>query len=192
MSLVSESRAGRTSRMPTYYKVERACEECGERFWSTGARVCSVACRSRQWRKQKAMERSATLANICKEIMMRRASGSASYSKLLPRLFRATAAELRKRGWDPIELLMSMPEDPATTSDTAPGGIENDGSQRRKWLHPPEEELKLLDETIAEREEQGFSTTWHRARAEKLRELLATRSPKRKAPVRAVGRASKR
>lgn len=178
--------------MPTYYKVERACEECGERFWSTGARVCSVACRSRQWRKQKAKERSVSLADICKEIMMRRATGSASYSKLLPRLFRATATELRKRGWDPIELLMSMPDDPATPLDTAPGGIGQDGSQRRKWLHPPKEELKLLETMIAEREEEGLSTIWHRARAEKLRELLEARTPKSKAPVRPIARGRKR
>jgi len=111
---------------------------------------------------------------------MRRAVGSASYSKLLPRLFRATAAELRKRGWDPIELLLTIPDDPATASDSAPGGIESDGTQRRKWLHPPEQELKLLEETIAHREEEGFSTIWHRERAQKLRELLNARAPKPK------------
>jgi hypothetical protein len=179
--------------MPTYYKVERACEECGERFWSTGARVCSVACRSRQWRKHRAKERSVTLADICKEAMMRRASGSASYSKLLPRLFRATAAELRMRGWDPFELLMSMPDDPATNSDKAPGGIERNGVHRRKWLHPPDQELKLLEEKIAERSERGLSTTWHNERAQKLRALLESRAPKRKAaPVRTIRRAAKR
>lgn len=178
--------------MPAYYKVERTCEECGEQFWSTGALVCSVACRSRQWRKNKAKERSVTLADICKEVMMRRASGSASYSKLLPRLFRATAVELRKRGWDPFELLISMPDDPATPGDTAPGGIEREGTQRRKWLHAPEQELKLLEEKIAERGEHGVSTIWHRARAEKLRELLAARKPQPKPRARHVATARKR
>jgi hypothetical protein len=125
-------------------------------------------------------------------VMMRRASGSASYSKLLPRLFRATAAELRKRGWDPFELLMSMPDDPATASDTAPGGIELEGTRRRKWLHPPEQELKILEETIAQREEEGFSTTWHCARAEKLRELLSARKPQPKPRARHVANARKR
>jgi hypothetical protein len=178
--------------MPTYYKVERVCEECGERFWSTGARVCSVACRSRQWRKNRAKDRSVTLADICKEVMMRRASGSASYSKLLPRLFRATAVELSKRGWDPVELLMSMPADPATAADSAPGGIALEGAQRRKWLHPPEEELKLLEDKIAERGENGDSTIWHRERAQKLRELLAARTSKSKPRVRPIANARKR
>lgn len=178
--------------MPTYYKVERVCEECGERFWSTGAHVCSVACRSRQWRKNRAKERSVTLADICKEVMMRRASGSASYSKLLPRLFRATATELRKRGWDPVELLMSMPDDPATAADSAPGGIGLEGTQRRKWLHAPEEELKLLEEKIAQRGEDGLSVTWHRQRAQKLRELLAARKPQPKSRARHLANARKR
>jgi hypothetical protein len=178
--------------MPTYYKVERSCEECGERFWSTGAQVCSVACRSRRWRKNQAKERSVTLADICKEVMMRRAVGSAAYSKLLPRLFRATATELRKRGWDPLELLMSMPDDPATPHDTSPGGIATDGSQRRKWLHAPEQELKLLEEKIAERQQDGLSTTWHSQRAEKLREVLNARGTKPKTRVRPIATARKR
>jgi hypothetical protein len=178
--------------MATYYKVERVCEECGERFWSTGAKVCSVPCRSRQWRKNQAKARSVTLADVCKEVMMRRASGSASYSKLLPRLFRATAAELRKRGWDPLELLLSIPDDPATQSDTAPGGIESNGTQRRKWLHPPERELEILKEKIALRGEAGFSTKWHRSRAATLEALLETRKPKTKAPVRVLAKARKR
>ena len=178
--------------MPTYYKVERVCEECGERFWSTSAKVCSITCRSRQWRKNQAKTRSVTLADLCKEVMMRRASGSASYSKLLPRLFRATAAELRKRGWDPLELLLSIPDDPATKSDTAPGGIESTATSRRKWLHPPEHELELLKERIAERSQTGFATKWHRDRVAVLEALLETRKPKTKAPVRVLAKARKR
>lgn len=178
--------------MATYYKVERACDECGESFWSTGAKVCSVACRSRQWRKNQAKARSVTLADICKEVMMRRASGSASYSKLLPRLFRATAAELRKRGWDPIELLLTIPDDPATASDTAPGGIESTGPSRRMWLHAPERELELLKETIAEREEEGFSAKWHRERAATLEALLEARNPQTRPKVRVLAKVRKR
>jgi hypothetical protein len=89
-------------------------------------------------------------------------------------------------------LLLSIPDDPATQSDTAPGGIESNGTQRRKWLHPPERELEILKEKIAERAEAGFSTKWHRGRAATLEALLETRKPKTKAPVRVLAKARKR
>ena len=44
------------------------------------------------------------LLQLCEEILRRRSEGRASYSKLLPRLFRRVAADLRMRGWDPTEL----------------------------------------------------------------------------------------
>jgi hypothetical protein len=167
--------------MSTYFKLERVCAECGEKFWGTrGAQFCSSPCRARQWRRSNAVTQAESLADICKEILMRRTGGSASYSKLLPRLFRVTAAELRKRGWDPIELLLSIPDDPASATDTAPGGIEGQSPRRRKWLHPPERELELLKEKIEEREEDGLPADWHRARVQQLEAILAARAPRTK------------
>lgn len=165
--------------MATYYKVERGCEECGQNFWGTRrARVCSESCRGRLWRKQRSWTQSVELADLCKEVLMRRTNGSASWSKLLPRLFRATAAELRRRGWDPIELLLGMPDEPVNSDEKSIGGIEGEAPHRRMWLHPPERELELLETSIADRGGEGFSTEWHLARREQLQRVLAARSKK--------------
>lgn len=182
--------------MATYYKVERACEECGERFWGTRrARVCSESCRGRLWRKQKSWRESVQLADLCKEILMRRNSSSASWSKLLPRLFRATAAELRRRGWDPLELLMGMPDEPVNDDDSAPGGIEGQAPHRRMWLHPPERELEIVELAIAQRAREGAALTWHEERRKQLLHILAARSAKRahhKGPVPKLPRGQQR
>jgi hypothetical protein len=99
-----------------------------------------------------------------------------SSGRLLARLFRACAAELRRRGLDPIELLMSVPDDPASDADTAPGGIRGAAPTRRKWLYPPEVELEKLDEVIAKRLERGHSVAWHEERREQLAEYLVVRA----------------
>jgi hypothetical protein len=166
--------------MATYFKVERTCEECGEQFWGTaGARCCSGACRGRRWRaEQSKTVRSAELEELCKAVARRPTLGAESYSKLLPRLFRAVAADLRKRGWDPIELLMGIPDEPVSESDQSPGGIELEGDKRRMWLHPPERELELLAKSIRDREDEGLSIEWHTARRQQLVTLLEQRAQK--------------
>ena len=119
--------------------------------------------------------REAGLPGLCAEVVQRGKLGGASYSKLLPRLFRATAAELRKRGWDPIELLISRPDEPASEPDDAPGGIEGVSPQRRRWLYPPEVELEKLDAMIAERLKRGAGVTWFVERRAQIAEYLAAR-----------------
>jgi hypothetical protein len=95
--------------------------------------------------------------------------GSRSYSKLLIRLLRATAAELIDRDWDPIELLRSRPDDPVTGADEAPGGVDVDrAGGRTKWLHKPEQELVLLELDIEERERAGKPVAWHIVRRDEL------------------------
>ena len=91
---------------------------------------------------------------------------SAAYSKLLIRLLRLVAADLRKRGWDPVELLQGTPDDPITGNDDAPGGIEGEPPSRTKWLHSPALELELLEETIERRERTHGPgrSDWHEAR----------------------------
>lgn len=156
--------------MASYYKAERVCEECGGAFWGTArSRTCSGSCRSRQWRAAKAQERSRALAELCERIVLRHKAGSASYSKLLHRLLRTVAGELRERGWNPLEVLCGVPEDPVTGTDEAPGGIDGVAPNRVKWLHPPEDELQLLERSIAARQAQGRSVAWHEARVAQLR-----------------------
>lgn len=165
-----------------YFKASLTCDECGERFWGMErARYCSSACRQRGYRARKP-GLGPELGDVCREVVERLEDRYRGVpSKLLPRLFRATAAELRRRGWDPIELLMGMPQDPVTQSDASPGGIEHYGSRKRKWLHPPEVELQKLEAAIALREEERLSTEWHRERREKLLRLLEAtqRKPRR-------------
>ncbi len=162
--------------MAEYYKTERACDECGEGFWGTaGAHFCSSACRSRQWRAVRIRDRSRALAGLCEEIARRRNAGSASYSKLLIRLLRATAGELRSRGWNPHEVLAGSPEDPVTGEDEALGGVEGQSPQRVKWLHSPALELEMLEEAIERRSKAHQSTDWYESRRAHLLERLHDR-----------------
>lgn len=169
--------------MATYFKAERTCEECGERFWGTAkARVCSDSCRGRLWRKQRSFRESVRLADLFKDFLDRRKAGDASWSKLLPRIFRATAAELRRRGWDPFELLLSMPDEPVSDSDKSPGGIEGEAPRRRMWLHPPEREIKMLEAAVAQRLKEGLSIKWHCERREVLDRILRARAAEQQTP----------
>ncbi len=166
--------------MPTeiarYFEDERRCEQCGERFWgNTKANFCGAACRCRAWRQQRLMMGGVDVARLCGEVMRRRKSGEA-YSKLYPQLFRALAAELRKSGWDPIELLMTRPDEPASDADTSPGGFEGQAPTRRRWLHPPERELELLEQDIQTRSAEGRSVAWHKERHAQLQALLQARA----------------
>lgn len=113
-----------------------------------------------------------TLAELCAEVLRRKESGSQAFTKLLPRLFRQAAVELRRRGWNPFELLMSLPDEPSTPEDMAPGGVTTTNGTRRRWLHTPEKELELLTEVIARRIASGKSIAWHKRRAETLLGLL--------------------
>jgi hypothetical protein len=153
-----------------YHHDERQCEECGEPFWgSERARLCSDSCRRRSWRARAANAALGELLATIDEIAARRDLGSQAFGKLLPRLFRLTAAELRRRGWEPLALLRSMPDEPAHPTDSAPGGIEGTAPTRRKWLHTPEREIELLDEEIQRRQRAHHSAAWHYER----RSLLA-------------------
>jgi len=162
----------------SYFQTERQCEECAEHFWGTeAARFCSKSCRQRAWRAGRpSLLRRGELADLCREVMHRAELQSGAASKLLPRLFRAVARELRSRGWDPIELLMSMPDEPASASDTAPGGIRGEPPTRRRWLYPPEVELEKLDALIAARLKRGDSVGWHLERREQIAEYLVVRT----------------
>jgi hypothetical protein len=91
---------------------------------------------------------------------------------LLPRVFRLVAAELQRRGWDPIVLLLSHPEEPATTEDSAPGGIEGSAPHRRRWLFTPAEEIEKLTAEIDARAARGCTSPWHRRRRQYLRAHL--------------------
>lgn len=155
---------------------ERVCNGCGEPFWGgPRANFCSAACRCRRWRAKQAQRRAVELHELCEEVGRRVEEGSASYSKLLPRLLRATAAELRRLGWEPIELLLSHPPHPAAEGDSAPGGIEGEAPERRRWLYPPDQELLLIEEEISDREARGVGVAWHRRRQAHLIQLLAAR-----------------
>lgn len=162
----------------SHFESERVCEACAEKFWGTEAALyCSKPCRQRSWRARQTWMglREAGLPGLCAEVLERGKLGGASYSKLLPRLFRATAAELRKRGWDPIELLISRPDEPASESDASLGGIEGVSPQRRRWLYPPEVELEKLDAMIAERLKRGAGVTWFVERRAQIAAYLAAR-----------------
>jgi hypothetical protein len=157
--------------MASYYKTERVCDECGSPFWGTArSRFFSSSCRCRRWRAAKAQERSRALVELCNRIVLRHKAGSGSYSKLLHRLLRTVAAELRDRDWNPLELLSGAPDDPVTGAEDAPGGVEGEAPNRVKWLHPPDQELELLERSIATRQAQGRSIAWHLARLTQLRE----------------------
>lgn len=120
--------------------------------------------------------REVGLPGLCAEVVERGSKlGGASYSKLLPRLFRATAAELRMRGWDPIELLINRPDDPVSESDAALGGHDGASPPRRRWHYPPEVELQRLDTMIAERLKRGAEVTWFVERRAQIAEYLAAR-----------------
>lgn len=162
-----------------YFKNERECVECGERFWGTaGANFCSSPCRSRNWRRARAKDNSWVLTELCGELVRRTNRGSAAYSKLLIRLLRAVAGELRSRGWDPKELLAGTPDEPTTEHDSSPGGIEGKSPHRVKWVHSPALELELLDEAIERRQAAGMPATWHEARRERLlKSLNSTSAP---------------
>jgi hypothetical protein len=163
----------------SYSQIERVCDACGEKFWGTEAALyCSKPCRQRSWRARQTWTglREVGLPGLCAEVVERGSKlGGASYSKLLPRLFRATAAELRKRGWDPIELLINRPEDPASESDAALGEMEGASPPRRRWHYPPEVELERLDAMIAERLKRGAGVTWFLERRAQIAEYLAGR-----------------
>jgi hypothetical protein len=155
------------------YDVERTCEECPERFWGSPRQACcSAACYSRRYRARKAKARIVDLRDLCTEIVQRGERGSASWSKLLPRLFRQTAVELRKLGWDPFELLMSVPHEPASDQDMAPGGISGVTPGRRRWRHPPDVEIDLLTLLIARRRSNGRSVDWHLRRIAALKQII--------------------
>ncbi len=158
----------------TWYAQEYRCEECGEQFWAARtSQFCSSGCRGRAWRKRRGRGGAPDLADLCEEFLGRRAVGSRTYSKLYPQMLRAVAAELRTRGWDPISLLLSHPDDPSHPEDTAPGGIEKGaGVRRRKWLHPPEQEIDLLLEAIEMRRQDNRSVAWHVDRLEVLKKWL--------------------
>lgn len=166
-------------RMTTaFFETERRCSECGEPFWARAhARYCSASCRSRAWRSKRAGARGVALADLCAEVLSRRAQGRASHSKILPRLLRRVAADLRLLGWDPIELLLSRPDEPAAAEDSAPGGVETDVVPRRRWLHPPAKEAEILNTLIPKREREGLATNWHKARLALLERVLAERAP---------------
>lgn len=170
--------------MSTYYKSERRCEECGERFWGTaGANFCSGSCRSRNWRALRSRERWQGLAALCTEIVQRQRVAT-SPSKLLIRLLRVVASILRSRGWDPVELLAGSPEDPVTGNDDAPGGIEGTAPRRVKRLHSPALELELIEEALFEgsRELTPGSREWHEERRAELLQQLTGLEPPKPAP----------
>lgn len=147
-----------------YLEQERTCEECGERFWSARARYCSKKCSYRRWRTERHSLFAKDILAICRDMILRADAGSDSWSKLLPRLLRATGAELRRRGMDPFSVLMSSPDEPVNEGEDAPGGIEGEPPKRTRWLHPPDEELKKLEAEIVKREASGHSAQWHRER----------------------------
>jgi hypothetical protein len=162
--------------MAEYYKCERTCDECASTFWGTaGAKFCSASCRSRRWRELKVADRSRPLAETCEQVARLSHGRSAAYSKLLIRLLRLVAADLRSRGWDPVELLNGKPEDPVTGADESPGGIEGESPNRVKRLHSPALELELLEETIERRTNQGKESDWHTARRDALLHKLKQR-----------------
>jgi hypothetical protein len=161
-----------------YSRHERRCDCCGEAFWGTArARYCGKGCRQRAHRAKQPYGLGATeLAELCRQLAdAKREDGASSPRKLLPRLFRAAAAELRKQGWDPIELLLSQPDEPVSDDDTAPGGIEGESGNRRMWLFPPEEELRRLEEQILERKLEGAGVGWYERRRDQLQRYLNER-----------------
>lgn len=70
---------------------------------------------------------------------------------------------------------MTRPDEPASEEDTAPGGIEGEPPERRRWLFPPEVELDKLEAIIKERLARGVSVAWHLERREQISEYLTIR-----------------
>ena len=166
------------TRPTSYSRSERRCAQCGELFWGTArAAYCSKSCRQRAYRAKQPLGLGATeLGDLCARVAADApAEGQSSPRKLLPRLFRAVAVELRRQGWDPIELLLSMPDDPVSADDRAPGGFEGEAPHRRRWLFPPEEEIRKLDVQILARRLEGSGVGWYEQRREQLVRLLAQR-----------------
>jgi hypothetical protein len=161
-----------------YTRSERRCEQCGEPFWGTArAAYCSKACRQRAARARAPYGLGGEIAILCAQMIEAKREGDkASPRKLLPRLFRVVARELREQGWDPIELLLAQkPDDPVSEDDTAPGGIEGVPGNRRKWLFPPEEEFARLQAVIAQRKREGGGVEWYERRRDQLERLLRRR-----------------
>lgn len=154
------------------YQVTRSCEECGESFWGTArARFCCQRCRKRRWRAVQTRT-PLELAELCTAILDRSQAGSDAYGKLLPRLFRVVAAELRRREWDAIELLLSIPDEPAPAPSD--DHSDNSGAARtvRRWLRPPDSELAEIEGLIKERESAGLSVEWHLHRRQQLQRFV--------------------
>jgi hypothetical protein len=152
-----------------YYRVERICLQCCAPFWGTaGANFCSATCRGRAWRAHKVLSESSALLEVCKEVIGRIELGSLSHSKLLTRLLRVTATELIRRGWDPVELLLSRPDEPVHPLDVVASGSPT--GPAIKPLHSPSEELALVEHVLADREARKSPRAW---RARRRAELLA-------------------
>jgi hypothetical protein len=159
-------------------RSERRCGCCGELFWgSARAAYCSGACRQRSYRARHPYGLGASeLSELCERVISGdRNAGQCSARKLLPRLLRAAAKEMRKQGWDPVELLLSKPDDPASDDDTAPGGIEGSSPHRKKWLYAPEEELARIEQKIIQRRLEGSGVGWYERRRDQLARLLEQR-----------------
>lgn len=161
-----------------HFHDERQCQQCGERFWGISrALYCSSSCRQQAYRARQPFGMGTTeLRDLCARMVdAERGDGASTPRKLLPRLFRAVARELRVQGWDPIELLLTMPDDPVSADDTAPGGVEGEAPARRKWLLSPEEELRRVDEQIAIRRLDGGGIAWYERRRAQLLQVLEKR-----------------
>lgn len=171
--------------MPTsFFQDLRTCEECGEKLWGSATQMfCSKECRQRSFRARKAWHNGhVDLVQVCAMIAGKRDVLSSHPGKLLPRLFRMTAVELRKRGWDPIELLMSIPDDPVHDEGEGEPVTTKDGTTRRRWHHPPEVEIEKLEARILERKKRGDGTEWYEKRRAQLVRYLEQRDGKRPSP----------
>jgi hypothetical protein len=161
------------------YQVTRTCVECGESFWGTArSRFCCQRCRKRRWRAIQTRT-PLELGELCAEILNRSQAGSDAYGKLLPRLFRVVGAELRRREWDPIELLLSIPDEPAPAPDADISDASGAPRPRRRWLRPPDSELAEIERLIEERESAGLSVEWHQHRRQQLQRFVE-RAPARR------------
>lgn len=157
--------------MPRLYQVTRSCVECGEPFWGAArSRFCCQRCRKRRWRAIQTRT-PLELAELCAEVVRRNEAGSEAYSKLLPRLFRIVGAELRRREWDPIELLLTIPDEPGPAQERAADDMD-EARPVRRWLRPPDAELAEIERLIGERERDGLATDWHQHRREQLLRFL--------------------
>lgn len=160
--------------MGGYFKDRRVCTACGEPFWGTRrARFCTSSCRGRAARARVLLRgMPEELRSVCQVVLGRPEHGGSSYAKLLPLLFRVVARELRLRGWDPINLLFTCPDEPVSEEE------RGEGRPTRKWLFCPEEELAKLEREIAQRYQQGRAYDWHVQRREKLLAIVQARHAK--------------